>query len=121
MLSVVASPINNPLSTYLHSHNHINYIDQGRKIVEKLKEVLPRQMFEIVLQAKVQSRVLARATIRPFRKDVLIITLIPNSSFKRCITTSICKNPRNPHRNPAPNKECICMHVCMCLCMYTCV
>ena len=72
MLSVVASPINNPLSTYLHSHNHINYIDQGRKIVEKLKEVLPRQMFEIVLQAKVQSRVLARATIRPFRKDVLI-------------------------------------------------
>lgn len=58
-----------PLSFISHA---TKATDQGRKIVEKLKEVLPRQMFEIVLQAKVQSRVLARATIRPFRKDVLI-------------------------------------------------
>ena len=57
-----------PLSFIAH---HTKATEHGRKIVDKLKEVLPRQIYEIVLQAKVQSRVLARASIRPFRKDVL--------------------------------------------------
>lgn len=44
---------------------------QGRKLAMKLKEVLSRQQFEIILQAKIGSKVLARERIAPYRKDVL--------------------------------------------------
>ena len=44
--------------------------DLGRKMVEKLKEVLPRQNFAIALQATVGGNIIARETISPFRKDV---------------------------------------------------
>jgi translation elongation factor EF-4 len=44
---------------------------QGRKIAAKLKEVLSRQQFEIVLQARIGTKVLARERIAPYRKDVL--------------------------------------------------
>ncbi|RKF59921.1 Translation factor GUF1, mitochondrial [Golovinomyces cichoracearum] len=43
----------------------------GRQLVNKFKEHVERQMFEIVLQAAVGRRIVARETIRPFRKDVL--------------------------------------------------
>lgn len=42
----------------------------GRKMVEKLKEVLPRQNFAIALQATIGGNIIARETIAPFRKDV---------------------------------------------------
>lgn len=42
----------------------------GRTIVKKLKEVLPRQMFEVPIQAAVGGRILARETLKAFRKDV---------------------------------------------------
>ncbi len=44
----------------------------GRKLVEKLKEVLPRQNFAIALQATIGGNIVARETISPFRKDVLM-------------------------------------------------
>jgi GTP-binding protein LepA len=43
---------------------------EGREITKKLKEVLPRQMFEVAVQACVGGRVVARETIKAFRKDV---------------------------------------------------
>ncbi len=42
----------------------------GRKLTEKLKEVLPRQNFAIALQAAIGGTIIARETISPFRKDV---------------------------------------------------
>jgi len=45
--------------------------DWGRKIADKLKELIPRQMFEVAIQATVGMKVIARTTVKPLRKDVL--------------------------------------------------
>lgn len=43
----------------------------GRRLVEKLKDVLPRQNFEIAIQAAIGGKIIARESVKPYRKDVI--------------------------------------------------
>ncbi|MBN1983096.1 MAG: elongation factor 4 [Chitinivibrionales bacterium] len=54
-------------STIIHKDNSYTY---GQMITSKLKELIPRQMFQVAIQAAIGSRVIARTTVKPFRKDV---------------------------------------------------
>jgi GTP-binding protein LepA len=43
---------------------------RGRDLVQRLREVIPRQLFEVVIQAAVGSRIIARESVKPLRKNV---------------------------------------------------
>jgi len=56
-----------PLSALIHQSRAYDF---GKKLCEKLKELLPRQQFQIAIQAAVGAKVIARETISALRKDV---------------------------------------------------
>ncbi|HZE88877.1 MAG TPA: translation elongation factor 4, partial [Verrucomicrobiae bacterium] len=51
-------------------HKEKSYV-RGRALAEKMREVIPRQMFEVVIQASIGARVIARETVKALRKNVL--------------------------------------------------
>lgn len=55
------------LSTLTHAANAVTF---GRRMCEKLKELLPRQQFDIAIQAAIGAKIIARETVKQVRKDV---------------------------------------------------
>src|SRR5574338_143034 len=55
-------------SVIIHRDKAYEY---GRKVADKLRELIPRQLFEVAIQAAIGNKIIARTTVKPLRKDVL--------------------------------------------------
>lgn len=55
------------LSTIVHK---VKALQTGKNLCAKLVETIPRQLFEIAIQAAIRNKVIARETIKPYKKDV---------------------------------------------------
>ncbi len=65
---MLAGDVVDALSFIVHSDNAYN---RARKIAEKLKDYIPRQLFEVPIQVAVSGKIIARETVKALRKDVL--------------------------------------------------
>ena len=53
-----------------------NSIYRGRELASKMRELIPRQMYDVAIQAAIGSNIVARENIKAMRKDVLALSLI---------------------------------------------